>query len=159
MECLAARSIPEVATAPGGVSTAVAALRSFVLPPLHCSRPRSDVETVPSPEQSLVACSNPVHGHQHDDRPRRMVPRSVGVPFKLAVLVWLVAWLRTQGVAVGAVSLGELTALSDFRVAMGSPSSLANWATGDPCANGWTGVSCSTSPVAVTCVLAGLWDL
>ena len=51
--------------------------------------------------------------------------------------------LLLDAVAAVSVSAGELKALQDFRNVTGFPDSLASWASGDPCASNWTGVSCS----------------
>ena len=60
-----------------------------------------------------------------------------------ATVVMMGLVLLLDAVAAVSVSAGELKALQDFRNVTGFPDSLASWASGDPCASNWTGVSCS----------------
>ena len=67
----------------------------------------------------------------------------------------VVAWEHANfGLRVTAtVSAPERAALVDLWTSVtGLPAACPNWASGDPCANGWTGVTCSSAPVAVTYV-------
>ena len=73
----------------------------------------------------------------------------------VAVAVAAVVLLSTGCVNVAAanVSPSERAALMDmWNGIAGLATSTPSWSSGDPCANHWTGITCSTTPVAVTYV-------
>ena len=129
-----------------GVTAVAAAVADASEPAARLSRTRDTVD-------SFV--SVPSQRSQPGRRARaRAAPRySAHVALVVATLVFTMGgWSHVQQVVNAAVSAGELAALVDLRNASGFPSSLSTWASGDPCANSWFGVACSSAPVAVTYV-------
>ena len=80
-----------------------------------------------------------------DQRAPPPVPRSVTVAAVFFGILFSAA-VDLSTAALG-VSAGELAALNDLRTSTGSAPALANWASGDPCGNGWYGVTCSGAAV------------
>ena len=97
--------------------------------------------------------------HTCGDRLRhRRLHYTVSAPWELAAVVLLTVAVvqpllpgRHVARVQAAVSAGELTALQDFWNITGFSASLS-WGGGDPCADAWTGVTCTTGapPVTVT---------
>ena len=73
--------------------------------------------------------------------------------FVVCLAVALTSQVMRRCVVDGATPAPQLAALNDL---YNSVTNLAaahpDWSSGDPCANNWSGVSCSSGPVAVTCV-------
>ena len=70
----------------------------------------------------------------------------------VAVLLLAVSIMLQNHTAVATVSVGERSALVDlWNSVSGMSDAFPDWNAGDPCANGWSGVSCSEAP-AVTYV-------
>ena len=106
--------------------------------------------TSPSHHPQPVACCDL---EQQSTRSRQRARPVVTVMSRslLTVVVMAAAVAAVCVCGVGAsVSAGEHTALNDFRTLMGSPAVLSSWATGDPCTNSWTGVTCQSTTGPVT---------
>ena len=103
-----------------------------------------------TPHICSVPARTPLHFTLNGFRRRSAVSTTSSAV--VAVLLLVLSIMLQNHTAVATVSAGERSALVDlWNGVSGMPAACTDWNTGDPCANGWSGVSCSAAP-AVTYV-------